>query len=449
MSSSPAKLVDPAVVASPLRRWAFRAAAVLLALAVSEAALQSATRLVPAVNKALLPQYLREKVGREPVMIADARLGWRGNPEYPGHDSRGFLNPSALNRADLVAVGDSVTYGVIGSPRLDDRTPASWQTAWPAVVGELSDQKAYNMGIGGWGPIEYLLVLDNALALQPKTIALSFFFGNDLFDCYRAVYLEGRGTDLADPALAEAAARAESEHPWYDPVTNTFTVVPSRTSEVPANDSLVHRYRVFLSNNVRLYGLARAIKDACATLAGSLTGSTHATDSDWSVAQRWAAARSERYRAFDDGYRRTIFGAPERYAVLNLDDPRIAASLSITLLVMNRFAERCRAHDIDFLVVLLPNKESVFESFVDDPAKFPQYPQMLAAERAVRAQITSHLDKHGISYVDTLEELRSSLGHGDSPYAVSADDHPNAEGYRAIASAVIGRLSGQLITRKP
>jgi hypothetical protein len=47
-----------------------------------------------------------------PMTIPDARLGHRLNPAYPGHDVRGWRNQVPLDAADIVALGDSQTYGL-------------------------------------------------------------------------------------------------------------------------------------------------------------------------------------------------------------------------------------------------------------------------------------------------------------------------------------------------
>ena len=56
---------------------------------------------------------------------SDAVLGMRMPPNAPGHDARGFRNAAAPERADLVAIGDSHTWG---SNALIDE-------AWPQVLG--------------------------------------------------------------------------------------------------------------------------------------------------------------------------------------------------------------------------------------------------------------------------------------------------------------------------
>ena len=58
------------------------------------------------------------------VMISDPILRHRGNPDHPAHDRLGFHNETVPRHIDVVALGDSQTYGPIGKSG----------EAWPAVL---------------------------------------------------------------------------------------------------------------------------------------------------------------------------------------------------------------------------------------------------------------------------------------------------------------------------
>ena len=97
---------------------------------------------------------------------------------YPGEEVRGWRNAAVLARADVVAIGDSQTYG--SNAVADD--------AWPQQLGRMLHRSTYQMAHGGWGPGEYLVTLDEALRLRPKVILIGFYLGNDLGDAYARVY---------------------------------------------------------------------------------------------------------------------------------------------------------------------------------------------------------------------------------------------------------------------
>src|SRR5215471_17221581 len=89
-----------------------------------------------------------------PQFVPDERLGFRPNPNFPGHDSRGWTNSSPFERADIVVFGDSHVYG----------------RAWPQWVGARLHRMVYQMAIAGYGPAQYAFLLDEALAFEPKVI---------------------------------------------------------------------------------------------------------------------------------------------------------------------------------------------------------------------------------------------------------------------------------------
>jgi len=113
-----------------------------------------------------------------PLYSAHDVLGHRPNAGYPGHDARGWRNLTVVEQADIVALGDSQTYGVNAKP---DQT-------WPHQLSQMSGRSTYQLAFGGYGPAHYLVLLDDALKLQPKVLVAGFYSGNDLMDNYWFTY---------------------------------------------------------------------------------------------------------------------------------------------------------------------------------------------------------------------------------------------------------------------
>ncbi len=97
--------------------------------------------------------------------IEDAELGYRMDPALDGIDTRGFRNPDGI---DVVAIGDSHTYGYNVEP----------SASWPARLAELTGQSVYNLGIGGYGALHYLPLVEEALARQPRVIIVGLYLAN-------------------------------------------------------------------------------------------------------------------------------------------------------------------------------------------------------------------------------------------------------------------------------
>lgn len=71
-----------------------------------------------------------------------------------------------------VCIGDSMIYGV-GVRR---------RYAIPQQLSRLMYQRAYNMGLGSYGPVQYYQLLKSSRAMHPQKTIISFFLGNDLLD---------------------------------------------------------------------------------------------------------------------------------------------------------------------------------------------------------------------------------------------------------------------------
>src|SRR5215831_8543819 len=160
---------------------------ILFVIVFLEGALTLGAILWPNVNQ-LLTSY---SVG-PPLTIFDDRLGLRGNPEFPGHDSKGFRNSKVPSRADIVVFGDSQTYGT---------TWLEPENTWPRQLESIIHSTVYSMAFPGDSPVDSLLLWDEALSLLPKTIIEAFYAGNDLFDAYVRVYKDGKFPELksSDP----------------------------------------------------------------------------------------------------------------------------------------------------------------------------------------------------------------------------------------------------------
>ena len=81
-------------------------------------------------------------------------------------------------RADIILVGDSYVYGYGAPPG------ATISRQLAALTG----QEVYGVGVGGYGPCEYEVVVDENLDLDPKTVIVGLFVGNDVANAYTATY---------------------------------------------------------------------------------------------------------------------------------------------------------------------------------------------------------------------------------------------------------------------
>ena len=100
-------------------------------------------------------------------------------PGSGGHDAWGFRNKTVPASTNIVAIGDSQTYGA----------SAAAKDSWPSTLQRISKLSVYNLALGGYGPVQYFHLLTTyATKLKPKIIIVGFYFGNDLLETYRIVH---------------------------------------------------------------------------------------------------------------------------------------------------------------------------------------------------------------------------------------------------------------------
>jgi hypothetical protein len=99
------------------------------------------------------------RANRQPHAV----LGHVMDPALAEIDAAGFRNTDAGVHSDIVAIGDSHTYGF----------NVSSASSWPHLISRDTGLSVYNFGIGAYGILHYKYVFDLALARHPKTIVLA------------------------------------------------------------------------------------------------------------------------------------------------------------------------------------------------------------------------------------------------------------------------------------
>src|ERR1043166_1793444 len=151
------------------RKLIFRLLALLIGVAVGLVMAEFGLRLVEKYQ-------LGDRRGGD--VVSDPQLGVRIPPNSPGHDANGYRNAAGRQQADIVAVGDSQTWGV----------NVQAADAWPQQLEKIVQRPVYNMSVGGYGPVQYWQLIPKAVSLSPKVIVVGLYFGNDLYDAYSLTY---------------------------------------------------------------------------------------------------------------------------------------------------------------------------------------------------------------------------------------------------------------------
>ena len=224
-----------------------------------------------------------------------------------------------------------MTYGVM--------VPA--RESWPVILAKLSGETVYNMGLGGYGPIQYLYLLQNlAVKLRPKTVIVGFYFGNDLFDVYNMVRSNKHWSKYENVETANLGQGGELIYPR-------------------GPGKFLGGLRDWLSRNSMLYALVteRSIFDFIRDRELTAHG---ASDSDLI-----------RYR---DEKHQVTFNLAIRF--LNLRDPRIQNAMQVTGHIMSDIQSVAEKRGMRLIIALFPTKERVYGKLIQQAGYREKYPRL-------------------------------------------------------------------------
>ena len=324
-------------------------------------------------------------------------------------DRWGFRNPQVPETADIVAVGDSHTYG--NTARMVD--------AWPYMLGQLTGRQVYNMGLGGYGPNQYFyLSKTKALSLKPKMIIWGLYMGDDFENAFSITY----GLDYW-AYLRKLPAQKVEANIWE------------------GNPPSWHRgFRVWLSRHSVIYQLLFH-----SGFGGQLQGEfqiKNAAQLYPGLATSLIVPDKKILEAFRP--KGVLFG-------LDQENPNVREGMRITFELLKEMNEICEQNHVQFLVVVIPTKEMVFSDYLEHNSKLPLYDvidKVLVSERLARLQMFKFMADNDICYVDSLPALMGSVGK--ELYArTAADMHPSKNGYRVIAEAAAERLKQAPAEKQP
>lgn len=329
--------------------------------------------------------------------VVDDVLGIRVQPGTAGFDDWGFRNSGVPGKVDVVAVGDSHTYG--------NNAPMS--DAWPAVVAGETGLAVYNLGLGGYGPNQYYEVLrTRGFTLQPKWVVCAIYMGDDFENAFLMTYGKEHWASLRLGAWKHANADI-----W----------------EAPATATMSQRFRLWLSQNSVVYRIG-VHGPVLAGLKGALQ-----------VGQASRQSDPETTTLVDDdaGIQEAFRPASIRSRV-DPHSPEVREGIRITFELLRRMNEMSRQHGAQFAVVVIPTKETVFaEHLLSDPATHLRdvVEGLVEHERTVTGELIAFLDGAGIPHVEALSALRRRVS--ERLYTRSDRDmHPGSNGYRVIGEVV-------------
>jgi hypothetical protein len=357
----------------------------IASLAVSVLAAEALSRFVVDPVDYLLPR-----------LTSDDFLLHRVEGYSGGHDAWGFRNYQKPETADIVCIGDSMTYGISAQAR----------DSWPAALGRISGTSVYNMGLGGYGPIQYLhLMRTKATTLHPKTIIVGLYLGNDLMDVYHEVRFNKNWSEYGSLQGSELKGSA-----WaFQPPPGKF----------------LGDLRYWLSHHSIFYALLTR-----APVFDSIRNA---------LRKREMMKFDEEHDvvAYRDETHNVIFNLSQADRFIDMGDQRIMSAMEITKRVMLDMRDLANKEGFRLIIAVIPTKERVYAKLLRQVGFIEKHPRLLEVvnqEEAATDIMVSFLRQANIEMVDLLPSLEAALKSGD-PYPL-ADAHPNKEGYLTIAETI-------------
>ena len=336
--------------------------------------------------------------------VSDPILNYRLPAGVNGHDANGLRNPEVPETVDILAVGDSMTYGEM----------AASTESWPAHLARITGKSVYNAALGGYGPLQYLRLAHIFVPrLGPNRVIVMIFPGNDARDAYDAAYNKGAWEPWKK-------YRASAQNSTNNAVANS-SAVSAPLAAVPK------RKQVWLNLRRRLN--ARSLLFRLITTQTSLLHEFRILTRHLPPEDLFAVSHLDRRFAVHLGW--------GGFKHIPADDPSIIEGLRITKRVLNEIAAFCAERNIELHVALIPTREHVLYPHVWDQLTDPQNEKMITFVRrleSVTSDLAEFLSAEGIPYTDLYDPMVRAFE--TRVIYPAADGHPNGEGYRVIAETL-------------
>jgi lysophospholipase L1-like esterase len=353
--------------------------------------------------------------------VADPHLGYAMPANAFGHDANGFRNETVPDRSDIVALGDSWTWGVNAKRR----------QAWPARLSALTERGVYNMGMGGFGPPQYWYLARQAKRFQPRLVLIGLYTGNDIADAANNVYTLDAYNDFRKPGHVKLDGAATITQKLTS-IRKKAETLKARIMAEYARDHvsgwllMLHRYSA-MARLLARFDLLPGLKLEEVEI----------------VAEKSVALSEPAYSiVIDDGVLRTILHPAERFLPLNLGDPHIQEGMALTKQFLRQIRTLLRDGGIKMMVLLLPSKELGFADIALSGGHEANetYAEAIRMETTIRKELMRFLKEQGIAVADVLPVMRGSLDKGIQIFPKDSESHPNPAGYDLIAKTAQRKL---------
>lgn len=418
--------------------------AILLGLLLMEVALTAGVCFFPQMSSLIFPSEVVPDADLEYRLVSDAQ----GSRSYP----------KIRHRPELLALGDSITYG----------SGVNAREAWPEILsafveeshiaaqrisefdsgridlisgGERPSSDSFsgisrgvvNVSCPGYGPVHYLLLLDHAIEMRPHVITATFYTGNDLFDSFHLVDFHYFSGQTKRPPM-QCTLDESMEFLRKIPRVIRQERANFENAVVPANRA-----------GLKLIALVRAMY-AMTEYAFFDSPDSGLLGNGVRCFINFLCSYSNDAFFFDDGTNCAVFSTKRVFRGLDMQNDWIKTGLAFSLEAFRLMKSKAESQGIRFFVLVIPTKHTVFRDAVikhsaNSEKIIPQtYAAIVENESDVRDRAFDYFRKNGIEYIDALPYLREAVNSGKQPYKITPDNHPNVEGHKVIARCIRDKL---------
>ena len=361
--------------------------------------LLASTLIAIGVAELVLRIFTPFPVTRFSNRVTDERLGYRLDPALPDVNSAGFRDSEASPPYDIVAIGDSHTYGV----------NVVSNESWPQQLAELTGLRADNLGVGSYNVFQYAELIELGLELEPRFVVVGLFAANDFeFGVCRLMRSPRWQRWVEDRELLDPGCGPQPEVDAFIPAPPTWTSELLSTPLGSAVQLLIWQPYV------------RSLFEPAVEIRAG--GTTHFIE-------------LARVRVNGRG--------------ADLSRQAVSTGIENGRRLLQQMRDSVVARGSRFGLLLIPSKSRVLHAWAIAEGASP--PAELAAaagaEDEVAERLAVHLREDGIAFVDAIEQLVDLQRQSPGGVYPSADGHPRAAGYRAYAEAAAALL--ELLARPP
>jgi hypothetical protein len=307
-------------------------------------------------------------------MIKDDVLGIRIAPNRSGFDEWGFRNTGVPEKADIVTIGDSMTYG----------NTATMMDSWPSVLARTTNLQVYNLGIGGYGPNQYYhLLTTKALALRPRWVICGVSMNDDFENAFSITY----GLEYWS-FLRNGESDGIEVHTWE---TDEPTVLAAGLRNWLSENSVMYK---LIFHGPLLAMVKEAVQFGLVSKESDPSTTTLVLND----------------KGIREAFRPT--GIAQR---LEQSSASVREGMRISFRLLGEMDQACEKSGCKLVVVILPTKESVFSDYIEGKSDLHLHDildQVVRNERLAKKALIRFLEEAGVEYLDALPALkREAINH--------------------------------------